>query len=332
MFTVPLEPCRTRPQFRSLGASLTSASIRGPSTVLLVEDNPAEAFVARRILADTENPSPAVETEERLAGAIQRLARGGVDVVVLDLSLPDSKGLDSFERIRREAPGVPLVILSGLEDQAIAVEAVRRGAQDFLVKGRFNGGVLSRTLRYAIERHRLQSEIFALSLTDELTGLSNHRGFETRVLDDLRRAKRQQSELSLGFARVNGLQAINEQYGPVEGDRVVRDAATILRATFRETDVLARLGGDRFTILLRDAGPDSHERARRRLVAHLDDYNSSPGQPFRISIQLEFSRQVPSREETVENLLKSADTALRTRTREGLGMRGRSELRRGGPV
>jgi two-component system, cell cycle response regulator len=290
---------------------LTSSTIRGPATVLLVEDNPADAFLARRILADAEDPSPAVETEDRLAGAIQRLARGGVDVVVLDLSLPDSKGLDSFEQIRREAPGVPLVILSGVEDQAIAVEAVRRGAQDFLVKGRFNGGVLSRTLRYAIERHRLQSRIFALSLTDELTGLSNRQGFEDRVLDDLRRAKRQQGELSLGFARVEGLQPINERYGLAEGDRVLRDAAAILRATFRETDVLARLGGDHFTILLRDAGPHSTERAHRRLAEHLEDYNAGLGQPFRIWIRLGFWTQVPSHEETVENLLMSADAALR---------------------
>jgi two-component system, cell cycle response regulator len=291
---------------------LTSPTIRGPSTVLLVEDNPADAFLARRILADAEDPSPTVETEDRLAGAIQRLARGGVDVVVLDLSLPDSTGLDSFDRLRREAPGVPLVILSGLEDQAIAMEAVRRGAQDFLVKGRFNGWTLSRTLRYAIERQRLQSEILDLSLTDEVTGLSNRRGFESRVLDDLRRAKRQLEELSLGFARVAGLQDINEQYGRAEGDRVVRDAATILRATFRETDVLARMGGDRFTILLRDGAPNGTDRARRRLAEHLDDYNASLGQPFRLSIRLAFWRQVPSQAETVENLLLSADAALRS--------------------
>ncbi len=295
---------------------MTSSTTRGPSTVLLVEDNPADAFVARRILADTDDPSPSVETEDRLAGAIQRLARGGVDVVVLDLGLPDSRGLESFERLHREAPSVPLVILSGLEDQAIAVEAVRRGAQDFLVKGRFNGGVLSRTLRYAIERHRLQSQIFALSVTDELTGLSNHRGFEGRVLDDLRRAKRQQSELVLGCARLEGLRTINERYGRVEGDRVVRDTATILRSTFRETDVLARPGGDRFTILLRDAGPHSTEQARRRLAGHLDDYNFSLDQPFHISVRLGFSRQVPSREETLENLLRSALVAPRSADQE----------------
>jgi diguanylate cyclase (GGDEF)-like protein len=290
---------------------LTSSITRGPSTVLLVEDNPADAFLARRILADTDDPSPTVETEDRLAGAIQRLARGGVDVVVLGLGLPDGKGLESFERLRREAPDVPLVILTGLEDQAIAVEAVRRGAQDFLVKGRFNGGVLSRTLRYAIERHRLQSQIVALSLTDELTGLSNHLGFEGRVLDDLRRAKRQQSEVVLGIARLEGLERINDRFGRVEGDRMVRDTATILRSTFRETDVLARTGGDRFTILLRDAGPHSTDQARRRLMDHLYDYNCGLDQPFHISIRLGFARQVPTREDTLEHLLGSAELALR---------------------
>jgi two-component system, cell cycle response regulator len=98
----------------------------------------------------------------------------------------------------------------------------------------------------------------------------------------------------------------------VEGDRVVRDTATILRSTFRETDVLARPGGDRFTILLRDAGPDSTEQARHRLVDHLDNYNSTLDPPFQISIRLGFSRQVPTREETLENLLRSADMALRS--------------------
>jgi diguanylate cyclase (GGDEF)-like protein len=93
---------------------------------------------------------------------------------------------------------------------------------------------------------------------------------------------------------------------------VVRDAGTILRATFRETDVLARLGGHRFTILLRDAAPHSTDRARRRLAAHLDDYNMSLGQPFRISIRLGFWRQVPSHQETVEHLLASAEAALRS--------------------
>ena len=317
MFTSPLEPGRTRRQLRALpagvslgGAPLISSSTRGPSTVLLVEDNPADVFLARRILADTDDPSPTVETEDRLAGALQRLALGGVDVVVLDLGLPDSTGLESFERLRREAPDVPLVILTGLEDQAIAVEAVRRGAQDFLVKGRFNGGVLSRTLRYAIERHRLQSQIFALSLTDELTGLSNHLGFEGRALDDLRRAKRQQSEVVLGIARLEGLERINDRFGRAEGDRMVRDTATILRSTFRETDVLARAGGDRFTILLRDAGPHSTDQARRRLVDHLYQYNTGLDRPFHISIRLAFSRQVPTRDDTIEHLLASADVAL----------------------
>jgi two-component system cell cycle response regulator len=316
--SLPLEPGRSRRQLRAVlagvflgGAPLTSSTTRGPSTVLLVEDNPADAFLARRILAETDDPSPTVETEDRLAGAIQRLAVGGVDVVVLDLGLPDSNGLESFERLRREAPDVPLVILSGLDDQAIAVEAVRRGAQDFLVKGRFNGAVLSRSLRYAIERQQLQSQIFALSVTDELTGLSNHVGFAGRVLDDLRRAKRQQSEVVLGMARLEGLERINRRFGRLEGDRLVRDTATILRSTFRETDVLARAGGDRFTILLRDAGPHSIDQARRRLADHLDDYNSGLEKPFHISIRLGFTSQVPTREETLEHLLGCADALLR---------------------
>src|SRR5204862_1143637 len=90
-----------------------------------------------------------------------RLAHSGVDVVLLDLGLPDSQGLDTFVRARRGAPNEPIVVISGLDDEQLALEAVRSGAQDYLVKGRIEGQLLARVLRYAIERKRAEEAVRA---------------------------------------------------------------------------------------------------------------------------------------------------------------------------
>ena len=93
-----------------------------------------------------------------LSEAEIRLAKGGVDIVLLDLGLPDGNGLDTVRRAHAAAPGVPLIVLTGLEDEALAAEAMTEGAQDYMIKGQIESRALPRALRHAIERHRLQTE------------------------------------------------------------------------------------------------------------------------------------------------------------------------------
>ena len=131
--------------------------------VLLVEDNPADADLIAEALADAEFAEPTgsifeLVVADRLARAQEWLAHGDVDIVLLDLSLPDSQGFETFVRIAERAPGVPIVVLSGLDDQALAVRAVREGAQDYLVKGQVEGATLVRSIRHAIERRRAEVE------------------------------------------------------------------------------------------------------------------------------------------------------------------------------
>jgi PAS domain S-box-containing protein len=139
-----------------------SDAAAAPTTVLLVEDSPEDADLIVEALADAEAlPGAndfAVVHVTRLADALARLTDGGVGVVVLDLSLPDSHGPQTFARVHAAAPSVPIVILSGLADEAVAVRTVREGAQEYLVKGEVDGRLLSRSLRYAIERKRAEVE------------------------------------------------------------------------------------------------------------------------------------------------------------------------------
>lgn len=124
--------------------------------VLLVEDNPGDALLLRETLADAPSPAPTLEwTHVRLLKeGLGRLREQNFDVILLDLSLPDSQGLHTFDSVTKHAPGTPVVMMTGLDDEQIALEAMQRGAQDYLVKGATDGRSIMRAIRYAIERAR----------------------------------------------------------------------------------------------------------------------------------------------------------------------------------
>ena len=124
--------------------------------ILLIEDNPGDARLIRELLSAKESASFDLEHADRLSTGLARLAQGNIDVIFLDLSLPDSHGLDGLNKICAQAPKVPVVVLSGLSDEAVAINAMQEGAQDYLVKGCVDSTLLVRSLRYAIERQHLR--------------------------------------------------------------------------------------------------------------------------------------------------------------------------------
>ncbi len=124
--------------------------------ILLIEDNPGDVRLLRELLKDAVRLHSEMTPVERLAAAAALLAAQPFDVVLLDLSLPDAAGLEALQRLHGLAPAVPIVVLTGLDDEETALRAVQEGAQDFLVKGRVDAPSLSRAIRYAIERKRVE--------------------------------------------------------------------------------------------------------------------------------------------------------------------------------
>jgi PAS domain S-box-containing protein len=124
--------------------------------VLLIEDNPGDVRLTQLMLAEVAGSEFQLESADRLAAGLERLARRGVDAVLLDLSLPDSHGLETFARLQAADPGAPIVVLSSLDDEDVARQCVQAGAQDYLVKGQTDGRLLAHTLRYAIERKQAE--------------------------------------------------------------------------------------------------------------------------------------------------------------------------------
>lgn len=140
-------------------AELTPFVINEPINILLVEDNPGDARLIRESLTDSPHVTYHLEWVETLNSAKEVLGRGETGVVILDLWLPDSVGLDGLDGIRCAEPDLPVVLLTGHDDHDTALEALRRGAQDYLVKGNVNGEAISRVLLYAIGRKRAEREM-----------------------------------------------------------------------------------------------------------------------------------------------------------------------------
>ncbi len=127
--------------------------------VLLIEDNPGDVRLIREMLSEITGAQCELECVDRFSAGIERLAQGEINVVLLDLGLPDSRGLDTFTNVYAKVLEVPIVVLTGLDDEIQALEAVRRGAQDYLVKGQVDSSLLGRAVQYAIERNQAEKHI-----------------------------------------------------------------------------------------------------------------------------------------------------------------------------
>jgi phosphoserine phosphatase RsbU/P len=129
-----------------------------PLQVLLVEDNAGDVRLLREMFSKEKRDAFQLTHLLRMSDAEAHLAKGGVDIVLLDLGLPDGHGLDTVRRAHAAAPEVPVIVLTGLDDEALAGEAMNAGAQDYLIKGQIENRALPRALRHAVERHRMQTE------------------------------------------------------------------------------------------------------------------------------------------------------------------------------
>lgn len=254
--------------------------------ILLVEDNPGDARIFEEMLTETNGCDFEIECASRISPALERLEQGGVSIVLLDLSLPDAQGFDTFMKVQEKAGGVPIIVLTGFSDEEMAIKAVKNGAQDYLVKGQVDTNTLVRSIRYAIERSRLimeleqakQEEHF-LARHDSLTNLPNRRQFVDHLLRAIARAKRNSKKMAVLFMDLDGFKNVNDTQGHQVGDELLQLVARRLRGCVRESDTVSRFGGDEFVVLL----PEIADNMGATIVA--EKLIDSLAVPFRINDQ-----------------------------------------------
>jgi len=235
----------------------------------------------------------------------------------LDLSLPDAFGLPTVRQVHAMNPTVPVVVLSGVADQSLALQAVQQGAQDYLVKGQGHPELLVRSIRYAIERKRAEEHLTYLAQYVHLTGLVNRSLFRDRLIQAMARSKRMNQQIGLMVLDLDRFKAVNDTFGHDMGDELLKSVAERLKACVREVDSVARMGGDEFTIILEGVSSEQNILVvAKRITESIATPFELKGHQISIGISIGITIY-PHDDHPVDELLKHADMAMYRAKQQG---------------
>ena len=298
------------PSARGLpAAEREPAWTRSVRTVLVVEDSPEYALLVAEMLREALGGGVTVVPALALASAVEHLAARPVDCVLLDLSLPDARGLHALQRIQHAAPELPVIVLSGRDDETLAVRAVQQGAQDYLVKRDVDERLLGRAIRYAVERKHAELQLAYLAMHDGLTGLANRALFMDRLAHATARAPRSGGHVAVLFADLDRFKIVNDSLGHEAGDRLLVQVADRLRELVRPSDTVARFGGDEFLVLCEDLDSEAGAVAvAQRLVDGIERPFAVEGREAFVGLSVGIAFARPG--EAPEEVIRAADHTM----------------------
>ncbi len=277
--------------------------------VLLIEDNPGDVRLIREMLSEGEDALFELDCVGRLSQGLEYLSTRSTGVVLLDLSLPDSCGFDTFLKVYAHSPKVPIIVLTGHDDRTVALSAVKTGAQDYLVKGKLDRELLLRSMQYSIERKRYQVQLEYQANYDALTGLPNRNLLHDRLRQSVF-AQRFVRSIGVVFLDIDHFKFVNDSLGHNTGDKLLQKVAERLSASVRDGDTVARLGGDEFILILNDqTGQEVIYRAMQRIIGKVAEPIEIDGEELMVTASAGISLY-PQDGPDVETLLKNADAAM----------------------
>jgi two-component system, cell cycle response regulator len=282
-----------------------------PVHLLLVQDgSPSDPVLVDGLLDEVLGREYRLSHVNRLEQAQEVLADSSVDCILLDLQLSAGLGLESVSRLQVTAPDIPIVVLTGPDDQDRGVEAVQRGAQDLLPKGGISHDALVKAVEFGIERHRIREQLRQGAVTDELTGLKNRGGFDSLAEHTLKIATRKRQRLVLLFVDLDSMKSINDSMGHAEGDAALIDVAGLLKETYRDSDLVGRVGGDEFSVLLTGASDREAQRSVQRLQKAVEGHNRTANRPYELSLSIGMAAFSPDAPCSVADLMNKADESM----------------------
>jgi diguanylate cyclase (GGDEF)-like protein len=233
-----------------MNEGIITASAVHRSTILIIDDVPTNAVLLEALVASIGDTDPIAFTDPR--EALAWCETNEPDLVLLDYLMPDMDGIEVLTRMR-ELPHfamVPVVVVTGQEDKDSRYRALDAGANDFLTKPVDQVELLVRS-RNMLKLRGYARDLYRMATTDEMTGLANRRHFLARLDEELARCRRYPYQpVSLAILDVDFFKKVNDGYGHPAGDEVLRSIAASARAVFRKIDLLGRLGGEDFAILM----------------------------------------------------------------------------------
>ena len=279
-------------------------------SVLLIEDNEIDARLTQDLLAEWSVEEFKITHAKTLSDGLLQIDKSRFDAILLDLSLPDAFGLPTVRQVHASNPSIPVVVLSGVSDQSLALQAVQQGAQDYLVKGQGHPELLARSVRYAIERKRSEERLTYLAQYDHLTGLVNRSLFRDRLDQAMARSKRLQQPMGLMLLDLDRFKSVNDSLGHDVGDELLKAVSDRLKSCVREVDTVARMGGDEFTIILEGvASEQSIVVVAKRITESISTVFELQGHTISIGISIGIT-VFPQDDHSIDELLRHADSAM----------------------
>lgn len=267
------------------------------ANILIVDDTPDNLRLLAKIL---EAQGYTVRKSLNGKMALQAVRRDPPNLILLDITMPGMNGYEVCQELKASdgTAHIPIIFISALDQINSKVHAFESGGQDYITKPFQELEVLVRVRNQLViqqqhqqlmaqnqrleqeiqERLKAEAEVRQLSLTDELTGLYNRRGFFLLAEQQLKIAQRTQTSCCLLFADVDGLKRINDSLGHKVGDQLIVEAAQVLKQSFRDADIVARLGGDEFVVLILACAENPNEFCMR-LRTNLEHFNQLRSQP-----------------------------------------------------
>ncbi len=240
--------------------------------------------------------------------ALERISQVTFDAVVTDVFMPHMDGIALTKELVRLYPDHPVMVMTGHTEEDYAELAIAAGAWEFIDKSFSYREFIIRFDKMMLDQREREATL-ALLLTDALTGLHSRRRFFVLAEQCLKVAIRAEKKPLLFFIDVDDLKGINDRYGHIVGDRALIDLANILKRTFRESDIIGRIGGDEFVVLLEppDEGSDA---LITRLHKNLKEHNAKGLQRYQLSISVGTALFDPEHPVSINELLTKADTLM----------------------
>ncbi len=278
--------------------------------LLLIQHDDADAEFLEAALRGQEISNLELTRVADIAGAITALSASEFDVMLLDLEVPDASGLDAIDAVKGINDETAIVVLSSQDDESLAASILSSGAQDYLVKWEGQGRTILRSIRHSIERKRAELRLSYLAQYDALTGIPNRQFFNDQLRRATANARRDSRSLALLLLDLDEFKIINDTLGHDAGDLLLKGVAERLQDSLRSGDVVSRIGGDEFAILLEGI----HEPREVEAVAlGLLESLSKPYQILNRQVDATASLGIslfPNDHTDVKILMKHADIAM----------------------
>jgi diguanylate cyclase (GGDEF)-like protein len=276
--------------------------------ILIVDDNTTHSTLCERLLAKNGYETSVCASGEE---ALEFLGKNTPDLILLDIVMPGIDGYEFCDQLKRtqRLKDTPVIFLSAMNDEASIINGFKCGGVDYITRPFRSQELIART-RTHVELKKAKEKLLRMAVTDELTGLFNRRYFMSRLNQEFERVKRYESIFTLIMLDIDYFKRVNDIYGHLAGDSVLRNCAEIMKTSLRLSDTLGRIGGEEFSILLPEAeigyGIEIAERLRKKIGRSNLEFE---GKKLRVTVSAGISDS-DSNDLTVDAVLNRADMAL----------------------